>query len=101
MSRQELLSPDLVREVHKQAELGAFVIQSQRIPSCCRGEAALGTDTDALKVDVLRCLADATLQIVESFQPRSLGADETQYNALGLWQKAQWLEVAGPRGVIL
>jgi hypothetical protein len=59
----------------------------------------LRADRKPIEIDILRCLAHASLENVDTLKNRGLAADKAQHHAL-VFDKAERLEVARSLGVV-
>src|SRR5262245_13334717 len=99
-SLRQPLSPDRARRLHSQLQLRALVRFAKRIAASAAGEAALGTDGEPLKGDILRRFIDAPLQAVDRFEYRRFAADQPEHYALSLRHEPQRRKIACSRRVI-
>src|SRR5262249_38537548 len=94
------LSPDRVRRIHGQPELRAFVPLGKRVAAGAAGETALRTNGEPLRDNILRRFIDAPSQAIDRFEDWRFATDQTEHDALLLWDKAQRRKVACARRVI-
>src|SRR5262245_65907659 len=93
--------PDPSCGLNTAAQLGALVGLREGITGRGGGETALRPEPQAIEIYELCRFTRASLKILDGFQCRRLGADEAEHHALIPRHKAQGLEVARARAVIL
>jgi len=98
---KRLTTPNLLRHLDNQPELGSLVLHRQLIAEHGAGKAALWTDTELVERNVLACLVDAALQIIGAFQLAGLGGNQSQVQPLSARQIAERRKITGPRRVEL
>src|SRR5207253_5802789 len=93
-------SPHLPRGLHDDFQLSFLIVFTDEIANHVRGKATLGADRELFQGNILACRLDPTLEVVDLFDFRYLGAHQSQNNDLALRDKAQRLEGPGARAVV-
>src|SRR6516162_8407848 len=87
-------APDLGGNVDHVRQLPLLVIEGQPVGRIAGGKATLGTETQAVEIDVpARCL-NAALDQIGGLKFGQFGAHEPKYGDFSLWQIPQWSEIA-------
>ena len=91
--------PDGLRGIDDQLQFCPLIRLGDGIACNGGGKAALRADRELIEIDILRCLADASLEDLDTLKNRGLAADKAQHHAL-VFDKTEWLEVASSLGVV-
>src|SRR5919204_1052668 len=93
-------APHLVRGLDDKAQLRDLAGLLHGVAANAAGKSALRTECELLQRRILGRFIDASLELVLRFEVAALRRDQAENGDLALGEKAQRLEIAGPRAVV-